>query len=48
MTHFAREMDHVTECVMNNIDPRTPGEGRETRQELIAPYEGRRAVTIFL
>jgi predicted dehydrogenase len=24
--HFAAEMDHFAECVMNNQDPRTPGE----------------------
>ena len=41
--HFASEMQHLSECVMNNQDPRTPGEeGLRDLKIMMAIYEAAR------
>ena len=38
--HFAKEMDHLSQCVMNNTDPLTPGEeGLKDLTVMMAIYE---------
>jgi glucose-fructose oxidoreductase len=38
--HFAKEMDHLSQCVMNNTDPITPGEeGLKDLTVMMAIYE---------
>src|SRR5438874_9333226 len=39
VNHFAAEMDHLSECVMNNKDPLTPGEEGLADMKVIAAIE---------
>ena len=42
--HFASEMDHMSECVMNNTEPLTPGEeGLRDLKIMMAIYEATKA-----
>jgi predicted dehydrogenase len=41
--HFASEMDHMSQCVMNNTEPLTPGEeGLRDLKLITAIYEAAR------
>jgi predicted dehydrogenase len=41
--HFALEMDHLSDCVMNNKEPLTPGEeGLRDLKIMMAIYEAAR------
>jgi predicted dehydrogenase len=42
--HFAAEMDHMSQCIMNNSDPLTPGEeGLRDIKIMMAIYEAARS-----
>jgi predicted dehydrogenase len=42
--HFALEMDHMSECVMDGKDPLTPGEeGLQDIRLIMAVYEAARS-----
>ncbi len=42
--HFALEMDHLSQCVMNNTEPLTPGEeGLKDLKAMMAIYEAARS-----
>jgi predicted dehydrogenase len=42
--HFAQEMDHMSDCVMNNKEPLTPGEeGLRDINLIMAIYEAARS-----
>jgi predicted dehydrogenase len=44
--HFASEMDHMAECVLNNQNPLTPGEeGLRDVKIMMAAYESARTGT---
>jgi predicted dehydrogenase len=39
VNHFAAEMDHFSECILQNKDPLTPGEEGLADMRLIAAIE---------
>jgi predicted dehydrogenase len=42
--HFAAEMDHLSQCVLNGSEPLTPGEGgRQDLRIVTAIYESARS-----